>query len=303
MSAAPKPARRLPMRGSTLLVLAFLAVTILPAFIASALTPPDARVVTNVQGWNGCTYAVRRGDNLFRIGVRYGVTYHYLAQINGIYNPNYIFAGETISVPCGPVPYYPGNRTWYPPRPCTWCPPFKIPDSCAQTTAQYTVQAGNSLFRIAVQFGSTIQWIRTENELWGKVLRPGKVLTIPCVGEVDYSHVPPLATNTPGGIITQVPPPTPVPGDRVRMRGGQFRPPQRTVRVGTTVTWENTEDPNGPAYTIQSDPIVPPDQAFRSPNAVPPGGTFQNTFNVPGTYPYFSSTFPETMRGEIIVTP
>lgn len=289
------------MRGSTLLVLLFLAGTIVPAFVAFALTPSDARVVTNVQGWNGCAYTVRRGDNLFRIGVRHGVTYQYLAQINGIYNPNFILAGETISVPCGPVPYYPNYRPWnqnyWPPYECPWCQPLKIPDKCAQNIDQYTVQPGNSLFRIAVQFGSTIQWIRTQNKLWGKILRPGIVLTIPCVGEVDYSHVPPLTPGQPTGIITASPVPTVQPGgELIRMKNRQFNPPIKTVRVGTTVVWENKDD--GDAYVIQN---VGGSEAFTSP-PIPPGGSYQHTFNTPGTYTINGISFPG-MTGEVQVNP
>src|SRR5262249_24568444 len=148
----------------------FLAVTIVPAFIAFALTPSDATVVKSVEAWNGCAYRVEHGENLFRIGVRYGVSYQYLAQLNDIYNPNYIYAGQVISVPCGgsPVnPIYPDYHTVYPPYKCPWCQPFDIPANCGNTI-QYTVQPGDNIFRIAVNNGSTIQWIRTQNNLWGK---------------------------------------------------------------------------------------------------------------------------------------
>jgi LysM repeat protein len=312
MSTTPKPARRLlPWKGSTLVVFVFLALTILPAFVAFVLTPQDAQVVTNVQGWNGCAYTVRRGDNLFRIGVRYGVTYHYLAQINGIYNPNYVYAGQIISVPCGAVPYpeyspyRPSYRKVYPPYQCPWCQPFDIPTDCAQNTAQYTVQPGDSLFRIAVNYNSTIQWIRTQNNLWGKVLRPGMVLTIPCVGRVPYPNVPPLTPGQPTGIITgtPIPPPTTAVPDQIRMSGGRFRPQRREVKVGTTVTWVNTEPVGGPSYSITSGSNGQPDGQFASAGVIPPNGVYQFTFTIPGSYAYFSDTDPLGMTGEIIVSP
>lgn len=309
MSAAPKPKGRLPWRGSTFVVLVFLLVTILPAFIAFAMTPPDAKVVSSVQGWNGCVYTVRRGDDLFRIGVHYGVTYHYLAEMNGITNPNYIWAGQLISVPCGAVTYhdYGGNyrpypRKVYPPYQCPWCQPFDIPTSCAQTTTTYNVVAGDNLFRIAVNNGSTIQWIRTENQLWGKVLRPGMILTVPCVGYVKYG--PNVLTPTPTGpnIITATPIPTAVPNDNIRMSGGRFRPAQREVRVGTTVTWVNNEPGGGETYTVTSGVSGTPDGKFNS-GPLAPGGVFQFTFTTAGSYPYYSQTNPTGMTGEIIVTP
>lgn len=47
-----------------------------------------------------CTqwYTVQRGDNLYRIGKWYGVTYQYLAKINHIKNPRKIYAGQVLCV-------------------------------------------------------------------------------------------------------------------------------------------------------------------------------------------------------------
>jgi len=310
--SSPSAPRRFPIRGSTLLVIVFLLVTVLPAFIAFVLTPQDALVVTNVQGWNGCAYTVRYGDNLFRIGVRYGVTYQYLAQINGIYNPNYVYAGQLISVPCRPVAYEnyrPVPKVPPQPWPCpwsgastwSWCQPPEPPPNCGPTI-QYSVLAGDNLFRIAVNHGSTIPWVRNQNNLWGQVLRPGMILEVPCQGFVTYGPNVWTRTPTPGGngIVTATPVPTVIPNDNIRMRNGQFRPGQKSVVVGTTVTWENTEGENGPAYIIQSSPNVPADQQFVSP-PVPPGQTFSHTFSQPGIYQYFSPSFPETMTGTITV--
>lgn len=43
-------------------------------------------------------YTVRRGDTLSGIASRYGTTYQHLAEINGIKNPNLIYAGQRIRV-------------------------------------------------------------------------------------------------------------------------------------------------------------------------------------------------------------
>lgn len=310
------------MSKTTLVVFAFLAITILPAFVAFALTPEDARVVTSVQGWNGCVYTVRRGENLFRIGVRYGVSYQYLAQLNDIYNPNYVWAGQTLVVPCGAVPYSTSGQFYRPAPasdpstwPCpwrgaetwSWCQPAEIPADCTQSV-QYTVQQGDNLFRIAVNNGSTIPWIRTQNGLWGKVLQPGVTLTVPCYMRVTYG--PNVWTPTPGGdgIITATPPPiitaappSPV-QSRVRMTQGQFRPQTLTVRAGTTVTWVNNEGAGGESYSVTSGVGGAPNGLFDS-GLIQPGGTFIFTFTTPGNYGYYSITNPTGMTGEIIVNP
>jgi len=45
------------------------------------------------------TYVVQRGDNLFRIALRYNMSYLYLAQYNGIANPSNIYAGQVLRIP------------------------------------------------------------------------------------------------------------------------------------------------------------------------------------------------------------
>lgn len=45
-------------------------------------------------------YTVRPGDDLFRIGLRYGVSWVTLAAVNGIRNPNFIFWGMRLAIPC-----------------------------------------------------------------------------------------------------------------------------------------------------------------------------------------------------------
>jgi LysM repeat protein len=48
----------------------------------------------------GCYYTVGWGENLFRIGLKYGVSWTVLAQANGLYNANYTYAGQVLRVPC-----------------------------------------------------------------------------------------------------------------------------------------------------------------------------------------------------------
>ncbi len=46
-----------------------------------------------------CYHRVAIGENLFRIALRYGTSYWALAQANGLYNPNYIYAGQILRIP------------------------------------------------------------------------------------------------------------------------------------------------------------------------------------------------------------
>jgi LysM repeat protein len=52
-----------------------------------------------VPSGGGTTYVVQRGDNLFRIALRYGVSYVYLAQYNGIADPSRIYVGQVLKIP------------------------------------------------------------------------------------------------------------------------------------------------------------------------------------------------------------
>ena len=85
-----------------------------------------------------CTqwYTVRYGDALYKIAWRYGTTTAYLAQINNLYNPNWIYAGQVLCVRTGG---YSGNV--------------------------YIVQYGDTLFRIAQRFGVNIYSIAQSNNL------------------------------------------------------------------------------------------------------------------------------------------
>ena len=84
-------------------------------------------------------------------------------------------------------------------------------------------------------------------------------------------------------------------GPRVTISDFSFSPSTLSVKAGTTVTWTN----NGPmTHTTVSDTAV-----WSSANLGPPaggggygggtaGGSFQFTFNTPGSYPYHCSLHP-----------
>jgi plastocyanin len=85
-----------------------------------------------------------------------------------------------------------------------------------------------------------------------------------------------------------------------------FTPERLEVEAGTTVTWQQ-RDPG--FHTVTSGTVEQggagviqmPDATFDS-GRVTTDDTFQHTFDEPGTYPYFCSLHPATMRGEVLVT-
>jgi plastocyanin len=84
-----------------------------------------------------------------------------------------------------------------------------------------------------------------------------------------------------------------------------FKPEQLDVSAGTTVTWRN-RDPG--SHTVTAGVVTQgaagvtpePDGTFNS-GELAEGDSFELRFGEPGTYRYFCSLHPATMRGEIRV--
>ena len=85
------------------------------------------------------THIVARGENLYRIGLQYGVSWVRLAQFNNITNPNRITVGQELRIP-GPTD------------------PIPQPTPSPHTETTYVVRAGDTLFRIGMMYG--ISWVQ-----------------------------------------------------------------------------------------------------------------------------------------------
>lgn len=297
----------------TIIALGVLAGLVAVATNVSASQGDEPLIVTNQQNWDGCWYWVRRGDTLFRIGLRYGVSPYYLAYLNGLWNPNYIYAGMKLRVPCG------GGKPVPPPKPA--------PPPCTPGVV-YVVKPGDNLFRIALNHGSTVNAIRDANQLWGKVLRPGQKLDIPCtklengttqpVPERTAEAAPPVEATTSPNDPQQAPQPTvsvqgptavptaagpaqplpPEPSASVVLGGTSIDPNLVTVQIGQSVVWINNSEN---IYTLTSGLPGQPDGQFNS-GELPPGATYIYTFTAAGSYSYHVSENP-TLIGQVVVNP
>ena len=102
-------------------------------------------------------HVVQRGENLFRIALRYNTTVDAIAAANNIRNPRFIYVGQELTIPQG------GGTT--------------PPSGGGQT---HVVQPGENLFRIALRYGTTPQAIAAANNLPNiHLIYAGQVLRIP----------------------------------------------------------------------------------------------------------------------------
>lgn len=103
---------------------------------------------------------------------------------------------------------------------------------------------------------------------------------------VSMSSMPMSAPATSAGTA-------PVAANTVRIKNFAFVPASVTVKVGTTVTWTNTDQE---AHTVTAK-----NGAFTSP-ALNSGSTYHYTFTKPGTYSYLCTIHP-FMTATVVVTP
>src|SRR5512139_3672263 len=103
-------------------------------------------------------HTVRFGETLNSISRLYGVSVQALMAANNIYNPNLIYAGQSLCIP-GSAPVPPA-------------PPAPPSPPCG---TYYTVQWGDTLSSIAARYHTTMQAIMYPNNIYA-----GMILYIPC---------------------------------------------------------------------------------------------------------------------------
>lgn len=110
----------------------FLAMTLLLAVVGLSPQPAYAAQCTQ---W----YTVQPGDNLYQIGLKFGVSWTYLAQINHLSNPNHIHSGQVLCVQVGsyppPPPPPPSGHPYPPPPPSSTITPYFMIVSVVRDTS------------------------------------------------------------------------------------------------------------------------------------------------------------------------
>ena len=115
------------------------------------------------------TIIVQRGDTLTELALKYNTTVTRLVELNNIANPNLIYTGQTLIVPSGESALdTDGNST------------------SGQTI--YIVKSGDTLNKIALQYGTTVVAIAQENSIRNiNLIYVGQRLIIP-TNRNDLGH-------------------------------------------------------------------------------------------------------------------
>lgn len=119
------------------------------------------------------THTVARGENLYRIALRYGLTTSQLANANGITNPNAIKVGQILRIPgCSGPPAGGGADGG--------AAPTAAPAGGSSTDILHTVAVGENLFRIALKYGTTWQQLAAYNGISDPTaIFVGQVIRVP----------------------------------------------------------------------------------------------------------------------------
>ena len=195
--------------------------TVAYVWVLGAMALPLAGIAAIVQGINALpvgdqpTYEVKSGDTLSLIALRYGVSVDELVQANGLSNPDMIYIGQTLVIPSQEPEVtgqlyavqageslamiarrydistdqilaannLPDLNSIYAGQQLT-IPEAITPPVEKQEDVAYTLQRGDSLYRVSLVYGVTVDDLLATNSLSNpNAIYPGLVVRIPTLGE------------------------------------------------------------------------------------------------------------------------
>ncbi len=206
-----------------------------PLLVIALLLAPTAARPQPAHAQDGTrTHVVQPGENLYRIALRYNTTWPVLAAYNGISNPNLIYVGQVLKIPAPGQSAPPAQPTSAAPQPQPTARPTAVPAS-RQT---YTVQPGDTLYRIATRFGTTVEALVQSNYISNpNLIYVGQVLIVPSGGAPAPQPQPNGGQPQPTQPAPQpTPPPAPNVGSAFELGGhvDSFAYPDLMRQAGMT---------------------------------------------------------------------
>jgi LysM repeat protein len=131
-------------------------------YVGQRLIIPSSGSPSAPPSSSGGVHVVQRGENLYRIALRYGTTVQALAAANGIVNTNQVYVGQRLVIP--------GSSS---------TPPSAPPAS----GSTYVVRRGDTLTAIALRYGVSAWSLAQLNGISNpSLIYVGQVLRIPSGG-------------------------------------------------------------------------------------------------------------------------
>ena len=179
-------------------------------------TPPSAQTSE--------THVVKAGETLFRISRTYGIDIDELRRINGIQD-NYITVGQTLRLTAGSRPAdRPPSRPDPQPAPTVGVEPVGPPASSSGET--HVVAAGETLFRIALRYDTSVSALRRLNGIEGDQIEVGQRLRVSGSGAA-----------APPADVTEAPRDPAAPRDPVARPDRPATPPARAIALSEAREW------------------------------------------------------------------
>ncbi|MGQ0794393.1 MAG: LysM peptidoglycan-binding domain-containing protein [Deltaproteobacteria bacterium] len=132
-------------------------------------------------------YRVRRGDTLTKIAARHGVSLASLKKANRIKGP-YVKIGRVITIPSG------GRSVGEADSYVAEAKPKKASSTRRQTqpSVRHTVRRGETLHRVALKYGVSVDSLKEANNIRGTTIKSGQSLRVPGVSVASAKTKPKL---------------------------------------------------------------------------------------------------------------
>ena len=198
-------------------------------------TSENTEAITSVGG----SYTIKRGDGLYAIARKHGMTLNQLKSLNGL-SSNLIHPGQVLKVSGATQGNTESSTNTSPNTDSTNTKPTEPTNNggSTNTSGSYSVKAGDGLYRIAVNHGMSLNQLKALNGLSSNLIYPGQVL------KVSGATTSTSASTVESNVEAQ---PTVVEEDNTST---SIVEPEAAPVVEETVVEDTVEAPTNSSYTV-----------------------------------------------------